>query len=70
MRMLKVAAMLIACTEGARLEISSKSDDIDDKESKLSQSVATAFQMEPPKLMNQGSLPEASKNGACPKPGK
>ena len=70
MRMLKVAAMLIACTEGTKLETHSRTDDIDDRESKLSQSVATAFQMEPPKLMNSGDLPQASKNGACPKPGQ
>ena len=58
MKIAKVAAMLIACTNGTKLQ--SRSNDIEDREAKLSQSVATAFQMEPPKLMNQGDLPKAT----------
>ena len=58
--MMNVATMLIACTHAK---------DLDDKETKLSQSVASAFNMEAPKLMTTDKLPEGSKGG-CPKPGK
>jgi cell division septation protein DedD len=67
MKMLKVACMLLACTDGTKI---GRSDDIENRDTKLSQSLATAFQMEPPKLMNQGDLPEASLNGKCPSPGQ
>ena len=41
MKMLKVAAMLIACGEGTQLNAEShKHQDIDEKEVKLSQSIA------------------------------
>ena len=60
MSMFKVAAMLVACA-GANSAP-------DDKESKLSQSFASAFQMEPPKLMTTDALPTAT-NGGCPAPG-
>ena len=42
--------------------------DLEDKETKLSQSFASAFNMEPPKLMTTKPLPAAGKN-ACPNPG-
>jgi hypothetical protein len=58
----------MACTDASSLR-SLKSEDLEDKETKLSQSVASAFQMEAPKLMTTTPLPAASK-GACPGPGK
>ena len=48
MKMMNVATMLIACTHAK---------DLDDKETKLSQSVASAFNMEAPKLMTTDKLP-------------
>ncbi len=42
---------------------------MDEKETKLSQSFASAFQMAPPKLMTTKPLPGAGA-GACPAPGK
>ena len=60
MKMLQVATMLLAS--------SSAKDDLDDKETKLSQSFASAFQMEPPKLMTTKPLPKGSKD-TCPGPG-
>jgi hypothetical protein len=60
MSMFKVATMLVACA-GANSAP-------DDKESKLSQSFASAFQMEPPKLMTTDALPTAT-NSTCPAPG-
>ena len=66
MKMLKVATMLLASTSATKL---GESKDLDDKESKLSQSFASAFNMEPPKLMTTKPLPAAGKD-ACPNPGK
>ena len=51
--MLNVATMLLACTEATKLS----KEDLDDKETKLSQSVASAFNMEAPKLMTTDKLP-------------
>ena len=68
MKNAKVAAMLMACTEASSLR-SLKTEDLDDKDSKLSQSFASAFQMEAPKLMTTTPLPNAGK-GACPGPGQ
>ena len=66
MKMLKVATMLLASASATKL---GESKDLDDKESKLSQSFASAFNMEPPKLMTTEPLPQAGKD-ACPKPGQ
>ena len=67
--MLKVAAMLIACGQGAQLNAENhRHHDIDEREVKLSQSIAEAFQMAPPMLMNTDGLPDAS-YGGCPAPG-
>ena len=70
MKMVSVAAMLLACTQGTQLESQLlKSFDADTKEQKLSQSFADAFQMAPPKLMKTKPLP-GSTDGKCPSPGK
>lgn len=45
------------------------SKDLDDKETKLSQSFASAFNMEPPKLMTTKPLPQGAEGG-CPNPGQ
>ena len=60
--------MLLASTSATKLE---ENKDLDDKEIKLSQSFASAFNMEPPKLMTTKPLP-GSKNGkdTCPSPGQ
>ena len=65
MRMNYVAAMLLASTNAAQL---GDAKDLDDKETKLSQSFASAFNMEPPKLMTTKPLPQGAKDG-CPTPG-
>ena len=62
--MLKVATMLLASTSAAEL---SKAD-LEDKDSKLSQSFASAFNMVPPKLMTTKPLPNAGKD-ECPAQG-
>jgi len=54
MKMINVATMLLACTEATKLK---EDKDLDDKETKLSQSVASAFNMEAPKLMTTDKLP-------------
>ena len=77
MKIMKVAAMLLACTQGTSLEnqhqhrLSKASSGIDEKEQRLSQSFASAFKMSDrsPKLMNAGDLPVAGKGG-CPAPAK
>ena len=77
MKIMKVAAMLLACTQGTSLENqhqhrhSKASGAIDEKEQRLSQSFVSAFKMSDssPKLMNKGDLPEAGKGG-CPGPAK
>ena len=66
MRMNYVAAMLLASTNAAQL---GDAKDLDDKETKLSQSFASAFNMEPPKLMTTKPLPQGAKDG-CPTPGQ
>ena len=65
MKMLKVATMLLASATATKL---AESKDLDDKETKLSQSFASAFNMEPPKLMTTSPLPQGAQGG-CPKPG-
>ena len=63
MKIVSVAAMLLACTDGAKVNVA-KTGDLEDKETKLSQSIATAFNMKPPKLMN-ATMP-ASNKLLCP----
>ena len=63
--MMKVATLLMASSSATNIKIK----DIDDKESKLSQSVVSAFNMVPPKLMTTKPLPQNARDG-CPKPGK
>jgi len=70
MKIAQVAAMLLACTDATSLHSRTRTNDIEDRDTKLSQSVASAFNMEPPKLMNSGDLPKASMNGKCPAPGQ
>ena len=53
--MMKIATMLLASTSANQLNANAK--DLDDKETKLSQSFAAAFNMEPPKLMTTKPLP-------------
>ena len=69
MKMLQVAGMLLACTDASQLESQSNHHShklvLEDKETKLSQSFANAFQMAPPKLMTTKPLPGAGKGG-CP----
>lgn len=70
MKMVSVAAMLLACTQATEVNselLKSFADDA--KEQKLSQSFAEAFEMAPPKLMSTKTLPGSS-NGKCPTPGK
>ena len=64
MKMLKVATMLLASAAATKL-----ADAQDDKDMKLSQSFASAFNMEPPKLMTTKPLPQGAKTG-CPTPGQ
>lgn len=56
--------MLLATGSASRLD----KTELEDRETKLSQSFATAFNMAPPKLMTTGTLPAAGKN-SCPAPG-
>jgi hypothetical protein len=67
MKIAAVAAMLLACADANKLQQHHKKLD-DERDTKLSQSFASAFNMVPPKLMNSGDLPTASANG-CPTPG-
>ena len=66
MKMMRVAALLLASSSATQV---GESKDLDDKETKLSQSVASAFNMEAPKLMNTKPLPNAGKD-ECPNPGQ
>ena len=62
--MLKFTALLLACVQGTVMRTYSlKSSILEERNQKLSQSLATAFNMAPPKLMPQN--PKAS-NGECP----
>ena len=84
MKLVSVAAMLIASADATSLNAEAqshsklhlganvlKSFEDDSREMKLSQSFASAFQMAPPRLMTTQPLPGAG-NGTvtCPSPGK
>ena len=66
---MKVATMLMACVEGSTVHTHHQHrrshSDIDEKDAKLSQSFASAFNMKPPKLMTSAGAADA--NGlTCP----
>ena len=67
MKMFKTATMLLACVGGTVLHTHSVSKSIEDKTQELSESVARAFNMEAPKLMND-TFPEGSDKDVCPEP--
>ena len=72
MKMLKVAAMLLACTDATEINshthsnLAIKISKEDERENMLSQSFSSAFNMVPPKLMTTKPLPGAGINGTCP----
>ena len=66
MKMMRVAALLLASSSATQV---GDAKDLDDKETKLSQSVASAFNMEAPKLTNTKPLPNAGQD-ECPNPGQ
>lgn len=65
MKIAKIACMLLS-TSMAATEAQQKTPGIDDKEMKLSQSFASAFNMAPPKMMNTTILPNGKET--CPEP--
>lgn len=67
MKFLTVAQMLLCVSQVDALENSKSVSDLMDREQKLSQSFASAFQMQPPKIMTTNPLPGAGTT-KCPAP--